>query len=233
MKPDPVKAHQNLNKELRHQFRFAATFLESWFLLSIIIGIPLVIGLLAADEVDTYPSDWVFLFLLTVCSSLSCALLITGCHYWYDKRGKRVLRKKPLKNLIASGAEVRRENVVGTHQDYVFNIAWVGYVKRLRMGSFIVHVYYKPAPALDQLRLENQSKLSEWSKIQFNETYLKFYFSKVLFQDSFKTLLNELDHITEKLSKNGINPSLKEHTKVQLITPVGFDKAFGDRISHL
>lgn len=233
MKSDPVKAHENLNKDLRHQFRFAATFFQSWFLLSIIIGISLVIGLLAADEVDTYPSDWVFLFLLTVCSSLGCALLITGCHYWYEKRGKRVLRKKPLRNLIAAGAEVRGENVVGMHHDYVFNIAWVGYVKRLQMGSFIVHVYYEPTPALNQLRLENQSKVSEWSKIQFNENYLRFYFTKVLFRDGFKTLTNELDRITERLSKRGINPTLKAHTKVQLITPVGFDKIFGDRMSHL
>lgn len=234
MKSDPVRAHEKVNADLMHRFRFLITYLLSWLLLFLLIFLSISFDvILSWDDISMTFTDWVLFISFGSVGITLGSLMITGMHYLYERRRRRSVYRKPLSTLVKRGSEVVEENVIGLHNGYIFNVAWVGHVKQLGMGAFVVHVYYKPGPALAELRNQNRSKSSEWSKIRYYDAYLRFYHTNVLFQDSYKTFTTALERLTTQLEVNEIHPSEKESTYLQLIRNVKFEEVLNESLSHL
>lgn len=214
--------HEDVNAVLKHRFRYAITFIKSLIFGGIILTIPVFSELLYETVLDL---DLIYFAILSIfLGSAAFASLITSLHFLLDRRRSNALKKRPLKNLIVSGYQVIDENVVGTHNGYSLNIARVSHIKKLNSGAYVIRIYYQPDQFLTDLKKSYSFKISEWANIKFYNSYLEFYFTKVLFTNSYGTLIQELDRVTAILANNHIKATELENTEVKHIANSDFDE---------
>lgn len=226
---NPLEQNENYDSYLLHRFRYHITFISSLILGGTVLVVSIFSELLFVTEYEVTSQTIEITLIWVIGGTFFLACLITVLHYWFDQRRTISIKRKPLKNLINDGFEEIDENVVGLHNGYTLNIAKVSHIKKLNSGAFVVHIYYAKGQSLSSLQKKYSFKTSEWSNIRFYESYLQFYFTKVLFMDSYLTLVEELDRVTSILNSHGIQPEPREKVNLKLIG----NSKFVDALEHV